>query len=101
MKRWGVPVAVATFAWLLGDVPGWGAVEVIGLKDGHEVTGEVVAEKANALYVDLGFDILRIPRDQVVRRGKPGQAGSPSGTIRASDVDPTGFFTSGPLRPAA
>src|SRR4051812_38406692 len=93
--RWFVTVA----ATALGIVPvcsGWGRVEaapeVIGLRDGHQVTGEVVAEKANALYVDLGFDILRIPRDQVVQRSKPGE-GSPSGvpSARGGDADANGF----------
>ncbi len=44
--------------------------EVIELKDGHQVVGEVVAEKANVLFVDLGFDIVKIPKDQVVSRRK-------------------------------
>ena len=44
--------------------------EVVILKDGQRVTGEVVADKPNALYVDLGYDILRIPRDQILRRAK-------------------------------
>jgi serine protease Do len=79
-----------------------GAPELIGLKDGHQVTGEVVAEKANALFVDLGFDIVRIPRDQVVHRGKPGEAGTPVAAAgpRGSEVDPTGFSFTGPLKAA-
>ncbi len=48
--------------------------EVVILKDGQRVTGEVVADKPNALYVDLGYDILRIPRDQIVRRAKLDEA---------------------------
>jgi serine protease Do len=61
----------------------------------------VVAEKANALYVDLGFDILRIPRDQVVHRGKPGEGGAPAmAAARGGDADPTGFWSSGPLKAA-
>ena len=44
------------------------------LKDGQRITGEVVAEKPNALYVDLGYDILRIPRDQILRRAKVDEA---------------------------
>ncbi len=31
--------------------------ETLVLKDGQRVTGEVVAEKQNALYVDLGYDL--------------------------------------------
>jgi len=52
----------------LGCSPGLAASEVIELKDGHQVVGEVVAEKANFLFVDLGFDIVKIPKDQVLRR---------------------------------
>ena len=102
--RWFVLVAAVSA--LGGGLSGMrrveAAPELIGLKDGHQVTGEVVAEKVNALYVDLGFDILRIPRDQVVHRGKPGEAsvaGIPAAT-RGGDVDPTGFSFSGPLKAA-
>src|SRR4051812_16439713 len=101
--RWFVPVAVTALGGLLtglGRVEG--APELIGLRDGHQVTGEVIAEKANALYVDLGFDILRIPRDQVVHRGKPGEGGGGTAAVgaRAGDADPSGFWSSGPLKPA-
>jgi serine protease Do len=96
--RWGVAVATV----VAGVVPGaaWGGSEVIALKDGHEVTGEVVAEKPNALYVDLGFDIVRIPREQVVHRGKPGERAAPSAPARASEGDTSGFFLTGPVRGA-
>jgi serine protease Do len=100
--RWFVPVAVTALgAWMGGIGRVEAAPELIGLRDGHQVTGEVVAEKAGALYVDLGFDILRIPRDQVMHRGKPGEGGG-GGTsaARASDTDSTGFWFSGPLKPA-
>src|SRR3954468_23296799 len=97
------PAAVAVAGMLLGVTTAWGASEVIALKDGHEVTGEVVAEKPGALYVDLGFDIVRIPRDQVLHRGKPG-ASAPSGSAsapgRGFEADPTGFYHSEPLRAA-
>src|SRR3954453_21258489 len=99
--RWFVPVAVTALGGLLtglGRVEG--APELIGLRDGHQVTGEVVAEKANALYVDLGFDILRIPRDQVAHRGKPGAAATATGAVRAAEADASGFYSVGPLRPA-
>ncbi len=67
--------------------------ELIELKDGQKVQGAVVAEKAQALYVDLGFDLLRIPRDQVASR-RPATAAA--ATIAAPsgprDGDPSGFF---------
>jgi serine protease Do len=80
---------------LAGVSAGWSDREVIQLKDGHQVTGEVVAEKSTALFVDLGFDVIRVPRDQIVGRGKPGEAGRPEGPpARGDDSDPSGFFDS-------
>jgi len=102
MMRWCVPVAATALALgLLGPSPGRASADVISLKDGHQVTGEVVVEKPGALYIDLGFDILRIPRDQVVRRAKAGEvAASPPAGPPSSESDPSGFFATGPLRPA-
>lgn len=101
--RWNVRVAWVGVGFLLsGVVSPLRAADVIGLKDGHQVTGDVVAEKANALYVDLGFDILRIPREFIANRGKPGTVvGAESIATRAVGLDPTGFFSSGTLKPAA
>jgi serine protease Do len=80
---------------LVGLSAGWAGQEVIQLKDGHQVTGEVVAEKSTALFVDLGFDVIRVPRDQIVSRGKPGEASRPEEPpVRGDDSDPSGFFDS-------
>ena len=85
-------VAAAGLGWLLGPFASAAVFETLILKDGHRVTGEVVAEKQDALYVDLGFDLLRIPRDQVVRRGKPGEAVRASPALRAWTPIRRGFF---------
>ena len=101
MRRWFVPV-VGAGLWICLVSPGmgWWPAEVIELKEGHQVTGEVVAEKPQALFVDIGFDIIRIPRDQVVRRGKVGEAASSITTASGPiDSDPTGFFATGSLKP--
>ena len=77
-----------------------GEPETLDLKDGHQVTGEILAEKPSAYFVDLGFDVVRIPKDQVVGRRKPGEAGAaPASAI--SDADPKGFYrvTPGRARP--
>jgi serine protease Do len=74
--------------------------EVVILKDGQQVTGEIVSDKPNALYVDLGYDILRIPRDQIARRTKVNEvvAGGKA-SARGSELDSSGFYTAGVLKP--
>jgi serine protease Do len=86
---------------LAGRTSAAGGFETVILKDGQRVTGEIVAEKGTALYVDLGYDLLRIPRDQVARRIKADDAdpGTRS-AARGAELDSTGFYTSGALRPA-
>ena len=62
-----------------------GDFETVILKDGQRVVGEIVADRPAAIYVDLGYDILRIPRDQVLRRAKGVEAatGSRASTDRS------------------
>src|SRR5436305_824497 len=71
-----------------------GDPETLDLKDGHQVTGEVLADKPGALFVDLGFDVVKIPKDQIVSRRKKG-ADAPAAVL-ASDADPKGFYRVAP-----
>ncbi len=98
----GVPriLAATGVLWLLAPCALAGGFETLILKDGQRVTGEVVAEKQNALYVDLGYDLLRIPRDQVVRRAKLDEAMRAAPAASATEIDPSGFFSTGMLRPS-
>ncbi len=93
MRRVGM-LGLAALGWMLGR-PAPAAADIIELKDGHQVTGEVVAEKPGALYVDIGFDVLRIPRDTIVRRSKPGEsppAASTASSAPSAEADAQGFF---------
>lgn len=57
-------------------------LETIELRTGHSVRGEVLREKPDALYVDIGVDVIRLPREDVARRVKAeeaGKTGAPSG----------------------
>jgi serine protease Do len=98
---WMRSIAVASLVWL-GVAPARGAVyETLILKDGQRVTGEVVAEKSNALYVDLGYDLLRIPRDQIVRRTKGDEPSRNSvAAPQGIEADSSGFYSSGMLKPS-
>jgi serine protease Do len=75
--------------------------ETLILKDGQRVTGEVIAEKQNALYVDLGYDLLRIPRDQIVLRTKLDEvAHAAVSAPHGIEADPSGLFSTGVLKPS-
>src|SRR3954469_23423293 len=70
MRSWCFLAAVGLGIGCLADAARAAEFEVLILKDGQRVTGQILTEKPGALYVDLGFDILRVPRDQIVRRAK-------------------------------
>jgi len=100
-RCFGITVAMSLIGGLGCPTAASAGFETVILKDGQRITGEVVAEKATALYVDLGYDLLRIPRDQVVRRAKVEEADSwPRIPIRGIELDPTGFYTTGVLKPS-
>jgi serine protease Do len=48
------------------------AVEVVELKTGQKVEGEVLKETDRDLYVDVGVDVLRIPLDRIQNRYSAG-----------------------------
>jgi serine protease Do len=41
---------------------------VIDLRGGGRIVGQLLSEKTDALFVDLGHDVLRLPKDQILRR---------------------------------
>lgn len=99
--RWLASTLVVCLSCLLGTSAPAAVFETIVLKDGQRITGEVVAEKANALYVDLGYDLVRIPRDQVTRRTKADEtAHGPVSAPQGVETDSSGLFTTGVLRPS-
>ncbi|MDX2036071.1 MAG: trypsin-like peptidase domain-containing protein [Isosphaeraceae bacterium] len=76
-----------------------GDLEVVELKDGKRLVGEVLSEKPGAYYIDLGFDVIRVPRDQVSSRSKVGDPAKPAAPAAAAvDLDPTGFFQTRTLK---
>ncbi|WP_269538089.1 S1C family serine protease [Cerasicoccus fimbriatus] len=49
-------------AWL----PAFGERATINLGEGNTVSGSVVYERPNSIFVDLGFTVLEIPRDNII-----------------------------------
>src|SRR3954470_19585076 len=93
-------MVAAGLCWAVAASAQAGVFETLVLKDGQRITGEVVAEKQNALYVDLGYDLLRIPRDQISRRTKLDEVvHSSAAPSQGVEADPSGLFSTGLLKP--
>ncbi len=71
---------------------------VLELREGRQIVGEIVADKPTAYFVDLGYDVIRVPKDQVLSKTdrdstKTPAVGSGGGAVvRSSDYDASGFF---------
>lgn len=63
------------------------SAEVIELKTGQKVEGEVLKETDNDLYIDIGVDVVRIPLDRVLARKTTGAEaeGTGEGVQNAKD----------------
>ncbi|MCY2934885.1 MAG: trypsin-like peptidase domain-containing protein [Planctomycetota bacterium] len=71
----------------------------IDLRGGGRVVGTLLTEKPDALFVDLGHDVVRLPKDQILKRHKLDQAESPStaGAVTTTEDDMGGFYKTGGL----
>ena len=96
--------AAVVFSWLVVIAAAVRAdPERIVLRGGQVVIGEVLTEKSQVLYVDLGYDLLKIPRDEIISRG-PAESveGDAAVGLRAqatSAMGLSGFFTTLPQAP--
>ena len=86
---------------LMVSVARAGDQEVLVLKDGQQVIGQIVAEKPGTYFVDLGFDVIKVPKDQVVERRKPTdpprEAARPADPV-PPESDPSSFYRSASLK---
>ncbi|MGD9331974.1 MAG: S1C family serine protease [Desulfobacterales bacterium] len=69
------------------------SAEVIQLKDRNRISAPIIKESAEHVYVDLGFDILKIPRGSIARIGHPTVASPPAPA--ASPPTNAGLYTLG------
>jgi len=58
-------VLILAFCVLAGLCPAC-IGDVITLKGGQQLTGDIVAERQNHLYIDLGITVLAVPKEQVL-----------------------------------
>ncbi len=64
---------VAFSLLLLGSSPGWTG-DVVQLHDDASVTGRILAEKKEAVIVDVGYTVLSIPRSAIIGTIRDGAA---------------------------
>ncbi len=57
---------------------GASGAETIQLKDRNRISAPVIKESADLVYVDLGFDILKIPRTAIASIDAPGVSAAPA-----------------------
>ncbi len=92
--RFGLMVSALVFAGLAV-----GRADLIEMKTGQKIEGDVLKETADAILVDVGFDILRIPLDKIRSRTKPGDTESPKGGAadKPGDVKKNAIYSTAKL----
>jgi serine protease Do len=73
---------------LLGTACG-GWSETIQLKDKAAVTGKIISEKKDQLFVDLGYTVLAIPRNQIAKIIKTETAETKAALEKSASVTET------------
>ena len=58
--------------------------DVLQLKDKASLTGKILAEKHDQVVLDIGYTVLVIPRNQIVKISKAAEVGGTSPTLVAS-----------------
>ena len=67
--------------------------ETIQLKDRNSISAAVIKESADHVYVDLGFDILKIPRTAIASIDAPSASAHPASS--AMPAESKGLYTLG------
>ncbi len=74
------------------------ALGTIKLKNGASIQGEIIAERPDRLIVDLGFQVITVPRDEIAALV---EESPPSGAAEAADSGAGGdLFRIAPGQPA-
>jgi len=64
----------------------------IDLRGGGRIVGELLSEKADALFLDLGHDVIRLPKDQILKRSAGSDTPAPAAEPRGVAEDTIGGF---------
>jgi serine protease Do len=77
--------------------------DVIRLKSGQTIQGEVLKEVEGTLYVDLGVDVVRVPRDDILSRekGEESRPAPAAGNVHAQNIYSTATLPGGTIKSLA
>ena len=67
---------------------GFAAADVIELKDKAAISGKILAEKSDAVIVDVGYTALVIPRSAVTKISPGGSVGAPKTPVKETPPAP-------------
>ena len=87
MKKRVSLIAILFMAALCSEL----GAETIVLKDRNRIAAPVIKETAEHIYVDLGFDVLKVPRDAIASIGSP----SPEAPASAAAPSQNGLYALG------
>lgn len=78
------------------------SADVIRLRGGQTISGEVLKELEGALFIDLGIDVVRIPKDDILSReeGSKDQP-APASHINAKNLYSTATLPGGTIKALA
>jgi len=62
MRCHNAAILIFLLVCLVGNV----SADTIVLKEGQSVTGDILAEKEAVVYVDIGVEVLKIPKDKIL-----------------------------------
>jgi serine protease Do len=56
--------------------------EIVELKSGHKIEGDVLKQQADILYVDIGIDVIKVPMNQIKSRMATNESGSATPVVQ-------------------
>ena len=67
VNTFGMRILKAFLLYLLLSTSIFGEIVTIELANDSSSSGELIKSSASEVYIDLGFDILKIPKTSIVR----------------------------------
>lgn len=101
MLCWRTSVSVVAFAVLAAGWPGVvrrAVADVIVLKTGQKLEGDVLIQRRDVLFFDVGIDVLRVPLDQIQSRTNSDEKQAEPARVERSDVYRTARLPVGSIK---